>query len=45
LSSDAVTMREPSGLNAADPYGALMTAQNCHFLCRRDIPDGGGLIF
>ena len=44
LSADAVTMRDPSGLKAADSTVALMAAQDRDLLPARGVPDAGGLV-
>ena len=44
LSTDAVTMRDPSGLKAAEDTGALMAAQDRDLLAGRGVPDAGGLV-
>ena len=43
LSCDAVTMRDPSGLKAADYTPALVAAQDRDLLAGRGVPDAGGL--
>ena len=43
LSADAVTMRDPSGLKAAD-YGARMASQDRDLLAGGGVPDAGGLV-
>ena len=42
LSPDAVTMRDPSGLKAAN-YILLMAAQDRDLLAARGVPDAGGV--
>ena len=44
LSADAVTMRDPSGLKAAEFTVAAMATQDRDLLCGRGIPDAGSLV-
>ena len=44
LSDDAVTMRDPSGLKAAEYTSALMAAQDRDLLAGRGVPEAGGLV-
>ena len=44
LSHDAVTMRAPSGLKAAEVTGNLVSAQDRDFLAGGGVPDARGLI-
>ena len=44
LSSDAVTMRDPSGLNAAEITASLMASEDDDLLAGRGVPDAGGLV-
>ena len=44
LSHDAVTMREPSGLKAAEVTPLLVAAQDRDLLAGRGVPDARGLV-
>ena len=44
LSKDAVTMRDPSGLNAADLTQLLVAAEDGDRLAGRGVPDARGLV-
>ena len=44
LSADAVTMREPSGLKAAEFTHVVVAAQDRDLLGGRGVPDAGGLV-
>ena len=44
LSPDAVTMRDPSGLKAAEYTTLVVAAQDRDLLGGRGVPDAGGLV-
>ena len=44
LSPDAVTMRDPSGLKAAEYTDSCMAAQDRDLLVARGVPDAGGVV-